>query len=224
MKTIAIFGGSGGLGQKVSELLRLSYDIDGCENIDYRYEVLSLSSKDVDIRDYDACKKLFEQYQIDIVINLAGINFDKFIHKLDLQDYHSVRHLLDTNIHGAINIAATALPGMRERGYGRIIMISSILATKNVLGTALYSSCKAFIDRFVKSISAENVSKGVTANSIQLGYFDGGMTDKLNNPEKFKQEIPLKRWGTIDELAKTIEYIIDTEYLTGTNLAINGGL
>jgi acetoacetyl-CoA reductase len=224
MIRIAIFGGSGGLGQKIAEPLRLSYDIDGCENIDYRYETMVLSSRDVDIRDYQACKKFFEDNEINVVINLAGVNHDKFIHKLDQKDQYLINHLLDVNLHGAVNIASACLPGMRERGYGRIIMVSSVLATKNVMGTALYSSCKAFIDRFIKSVSAENISKGITANSIQLGYFDGGMTDRLNDPEKFKQEIPLKRWGTPQELVEAIEFIIRSEYLTGVNLPLNGGL
>ena len=224
MKNVAIIGGSGGLGKAVTEYLKTAYDMDGCNNIDYRYNVISLSSKDLDIRDFEACKRFFTKNKIDIVINLAGVNHDKFIHKLETEDQYKINYLLDINVHGTVNILSSCLPSMREMGYGRVILISSVLSTKNVMGTALYSGCKAFIDRFVKSASIENISKGVTVNSIQLGYFDGGLTYKLNDQDKFKNEIPLKRWGTITELCDTIEYIIKTEYFTGVNLPLNGGL
>lgn len=212
MKNICIVGGSGGLGSKLTAIL------------DKHYYVKSLSSKELDIRNYKSCKEFFSNVSYDVVINLSGVNHDKFVHKLDQEDQYLINYLLEVNLHGSVNLASACLPGMRERGFGRIIYISSVLAKKNVLGTGLYSSCKAFIDRFTKSVSAENVAKGVTCNSIQLGYFDGGMTSKLNSPDKFKEEIPLKRWGTIEELYKTIDYIINTEYLTGANIPINGGL
>lgn len=208
--TVAIFGGSGGLGKKVSEALE-------------GYKITSLSSKDLDIRSYDKCKEFFDSNEIDVVINLAGVNHDKFIHKLGKQDEYMINYILEVNLRGSVNIAAACLPGMRDRGYGRLIYISSVLATKIVPGTALYSSCKAFIDRFVKSASAENISKGVTVNSIQLGYFDGGLTYKLPNPDEIKNSLPLKRWGTAKELVKTIEYFIQNEYATGMNLQLNGG-
>ena len=114
---------------------------------------------------------------------------------------------------------------MRENGYGRIILLSSVLTKKVVQGTSIYSGSKAFIDNLVKVVSAENISKGVTCNSIQLGYFDGGMCHRL--PEKFKEPIKksigLKRWGSIKELYQTIEYLINTEYITGQNIEISGG-
>jgi 3-oxoacyl-[acyl-carrier protein] reductase len=78
----------------------------------------------------------------------------------------------------------------------------------------------------IKTASAENIGKGVTCNSIQLGYFDGGMCHRL--PEKFvepiKQSIGLKRWGSIKELYQTVDYLIETEYITGQNINISGGL
>ena len=125
-----------------------------------------------------------------------------------------------------LNILANCLPIMREKKFGRIILISSVLASKPVAGTGVYSGCKAFIDNLVKTCSIENLQHGITCNSIQLGYFDGGMTYDI--PEKiredFKNNIPLKRWGKIIELESTIRYLINTEYVSGSNLKINGGL
>lgn len=221
MVKVIIIGGTGGLGKKVTTNLSTVYEQGMTHNT---YQVFSLSSKDLDIRNFESCKKYFEIVQPDVIINLSGVNHDKFIHKLGQEDQYLINYLLDVNLHGTINILSAALPGMRERGYGRIILMSSVLATKNVMGTGLYSSCKAFIDRLTKSASIENIGKGITVNSIQLGYFDGGLTDKLNNKDKFQQEIPLKRWGQIDELCSTIEYLINTEYTTGVNLPVTGGL
>lgn len=224
MKKIVIVGGSGGLGKKVAEQLEDLCEI-GIGSEEYLYEITSLSSKDIRIQFLKDCRIIFDNLKPDIIINLSGINYDKFIHKLDfVEDYFKINNILDVNVKGSVNIAAGCLPGMRERGYGRLIYISSVLATKNVVGTGLYSACKAFIDRLVKSISLENISKGITANSIRLGYFDGGMTERVPDNEKVKETIPLKRWGTIEELCNTIEYIINTEYLTGANIELNGGI
>ena len=211
MKTIALFGGSGGLGSQLKPLL------------EEKYKVVSLSSKDVNLRKMYATTQFFDDNEIDIVINLAGYNTDGFLHKLEAS---AVDDMIDINVKGSVNICRGALPKMREKGYGRIIMISSVLATKVVAGTSLYSASKAFIDNLVKTVSAENIRKGITCNSIQLGYFDGGMCHRL--PEEFaertKNSIGLKRWGTIQELYQTIDYLIETEYITGQNINISGGI
>tara|TARA_R110000744_G_scaffold23877_3_gene60346 strand:+ start:4045 stop:4686 length:642 start_codon:yes stop_codon:yes gene_type:complete len=212
MKKLALFGGSGGLGTKLTPLL---------EN---KYDVIKLSSKDLDVRDIESLNNFFEKNKIDIVINLSGYNFDKLIHKLAGED--EIQTMLDINVKGNVNILSACLPSMRANGYGRIILMSSVLATKTVIGTSLYSGSKAFIDNLVKTASAENISKGITCNSLQLGYFDGGMCHRL--PEKFvepiKNSIGLKRWGSIDELYKTLDFLIEVEYITGQNINISGGL
>jgi NAD(P)-dependent dehydrogenase (short-subunit alcohol dehydrogenase family) len=155
---------------------------------------------------------------------MSGYNFDNFLHKLDGET--EIQDMLDINIKGNINILSSCLPSMRDRQYGRIILMSSVLAEKVVLGTSLYSGSKAFIDNLVKTASAENIGKGITCNSLQLGYFDGGMCHRL--PEKYiepiKQSIGLKRWGSIEELYKTLEFLINVEYVTGQNINISGGI
>jgi NAD(P)-dependent dehydrogenase (short-subunit alcohol dehydrogenase family) len=226
MKKIVIVGGSGSLGSQVASTLsgRGILTGEGLDIFHPTYRVESLSSKDLDVRDFKKCEEYFDQMKPDILINLSGVNYDKMLHKITYSDQYRINHLLDVNLHGTINLLSTCLPGMREKGYGRIILASSVLSTKIVLGTGLYSSCKAFLDRLVKNASAENISKGVTVNSIQMGYFDGGLTYKVPDREIVEREIPLKRWGTIEELCNTIEYIINTEYLTGTNIPLNGGI
>jgi len=212
MKKIALFGGSGGLGSQLQLLLK------------EKHEVISLSSKDVDIRNLEELTLWFNNNEVDIIINLSGYNSDGFIHKLDSSD--EIDKMIDINIKGNVNILSAGLPSMREQKYGRIILVSSVLAEKVVAGTALYSGAKCFIDSLVRTASAENIGKGITCNSIRLGYFDGGMCHRL--PEKYvepiKNSIGLKRWGSIDELYKTIDYMIETEYITGQNINISGGL
>ncbi|WP_213524353.1 SDR family oxidoreductase [Nonlabens sp.] len=212
MKKIALFGGSGGLGTKLTPLL------------EKKYNVIKLSSKDIDVRDLEALKLFFGKNDIDIVINMSGYNFDNFLHKLDGES--EIQDMLDINIKGNINILSCCLPKMRARQYGRIILFSSVLAKKVVLGTSLYSGSKAFIDNLVKTSSAENIGRGITCNSLQLGYFDGGMCHRL--PEKYvepiKQSIGLKRWGTVEELFNTLDFLINVEYITGQNINISGGL
>lgn len=211
-KIIAIFGASGGLGSKLVPLLRNDF------------KVIELNSKTIDITQLENVKEFFKSNKVDIVLNLSGYNDDSFVHKLDNED--RIKKMIDVNIIGNINIVSSALPHMREAGYGRIILISSVLTTKVVPGTALYTGAKAFIDSFVKTVSSENIRKGITSNSIQLGYFDGGMCHRLPQDfaVKIKNSIGLKRWGTIEELKNTIIYLIENEYVTGQNINISGGL
>jgi 3-oxoacyl-[acyl-carrier protein] reductase len=213
MKKLLIVGGTGGLGSKVAKL------ING-------YDITIIGSKDLDISNSSDCEKYFNQNKFDIVLNFAGVNFDSLIHKLTNKNENDINHLLDVNLKGTINITSSCLKNMRENKYGRIIFISSVLSEKTVIGTGIYSSCKAFIDRFIKNVSAENIKYGITANTIQLGYFDGGMTYTI--PEEIrnniKENIGLKRFGTINELCNTIKYLIENEYITGINLKIDGGL
>ena len=214
MKKVLITGATGGLGKQVFELM--SND----------YEITSVGSKDFDIKNINQCEEFFKNKNFDVVINFAGLNYDTFIHKINSENIENVQNLLDVNIKGTINLVSTSLKNMRENKYGRIILISSVLSEKNVVGTGVYSSCKSFIDKFVKNVSLENIKHGVTANTIQLGYFDGGMTYKIpqEHLEPIKKTIGLQRFGRIDELVRTIEFLINNEYATGINLKIDGNL
>lgn len=213
MKKIVIFGGTGGLGSAVVKLLK-------------NYDVTALGSNDVDISNYHEVQNHFKENSYDIVINLSGINRDMFIHKINESHLDSINQQLDVNIKGNINIISNCLTSMRENNYGRIITISSVLAEKPVVSTGIYSGCKGFIDSFVKTVAIENATKNISCNSIQLGYFDAGLTYKI--PESFRDtiqnSIPMKRWGSIEELVNLIEFLIQTPYVTGTNIKINGGI
>jgi 3-oxoacyl-[acyl-carrier protein] reductase len=213
MKKILIIGGTGGLGNQVAKLMN-------------NHCITAIGSSQLDIRDMNACQHYFNENKFDIVINFAGVNYDTLIHKLTINNQADIQNLLDVNIKGTINIVSSCLKNMRENRYGRIILISSILSEKVIIGTGIYSSCKAFIDRFIKNISAENIKYGITANTLQLGYFDGGMTYKIKEEylETIKNSIGLQRFGKIEEIVNSINYLIDNEYTTGINLKIDGNL
>ena len=210
---LVVFGGSGGLGKPLSDKLLSDY------------EVVALSSKDVDVTDFNQVKSFFENNNQDIVLNLSGYNYNTILHKYDGDDVE-IKKQIQVNIEGNLNILANCLPSMREKKYGRIILTSSVLSSKPAFGTAVYSGCKAFIDNLIKTCTIENLSKGITCNSLQLGYMDGGLTYKVPEPFRtnVKNNIPLKRWGKISEIENAVRYLIETEYVSGCSLKINGGI
>lgn len=211
MKTIALFGASGGLGSQLLPLLET------------KYIVLGISSSDIDVTDFKQVNEFFSINNIDIVINLTGYNFDAFAHKINTDQLDKQ---IDVNIKGTVNVVSSCLNNMRQQQFGRIILVSSILADHPVMSTSIYAGCKGFVDSFTKTVALENAGKNINCNSLQLGYFDGGLTYKI--PEAFrdtiKNNIPSKRWGTIDELYNTIDYLIETGYITGQNINISGGI
>jgi NAD(P)-dependent dehydrogenase (short-subunit alcohol dehydrogenase family) len=214
MKTIALFGGTGGLGRQLQSLLK------------YKYDVISIGSKDINVTDYYEVNKFFSNNKIDSVINLSVYNFDCFAHKYSEVNYSEVEKQIEVNIKGTINIVSNCLNYMRSQNYGRIILASSILAAQPVISTSIYSGCKGFVDSYVRAVSIENASKDITCNSLQLGYFDGGLTHKIKEDfrDSLKNNIPAKRWGTIQELYNTVDYLIETGYITGQNIKIAGGI
>ena len=214
MKTVALFGATGGLGKQLLPLLQT------------KYNVIGISSSDIDVTNFEQVNKFFETNNIDIVINLSGYNFDAFTHKINNEILNQIDKQIDVNIKGTINIVSNCLSKMREQQFGRIILVSSVLAEHPVISTSIYAGCKGFVDSFTKTVALENANKNINCNSLQLGYFDGGLTYKI--PEEFrdgiKNNIPAKRWGEIIELYNTIEYLIETGYMTGQNLNISGGI
>jgi len=214
MKTVVLFGAGGGLGSQLLPKLK------------EKYNVLELRSKDVDVTDFNQVNQFFKSNKVDIVVNLSGYNYDSFLHKYSQNNYNEINKQIDINVKGTINILASCLPYMREQKYGRIILVSSVLADHPVISTGIYAGCKGFVDSLTKTTALENAGKNINCNSLQLGYFDGGLTYKI--PEEFrdniKNSIPSKRWGTIEELYHTIEYLIEVGYVTGQNLNISGGI
>lgn len=214
MKKIAFFGGTGGLGSKI------------VKQLDESYEVLALGSKQVDLANHSEVELFFQNNKdLDIVIVFTNYNFNSFIHKYS-DNPNELAKQIAVNIHGVSQCISAALSNMRSRNYGRIILASSITVDRNIMGTGIYASCKAFYENLVRTIALENAAKGITANCIQLGYCDGGLTYTLDPMflEQIIKQIPLRRLGSINEITRTIQFLIDTEYVTGTTIKLTGGL
>jgi NAD(P)-dependent dehydrogenase (short-subunit alcohol dehydrogenase family) len=210
---VIVIGATGGLGRAL------------CEKLNADYEILALGSRNLDLTNREQVQKFFIEHDAEIIINLAGYNFDCLLHRYDSSTYSEMDKQIDVVVKGSVNLVNACLPGMRSRGYGRIIFFSSILAAKPVIGTGVYAASKAFIEGLVKACAVENASKGVTANAIQIGYFDGGLTHQIPGPlqSSILAGIPSGRFGSIDELENIIRFIINTEYINGATLKVNGG-
>ena len=141
LKRIALIGGSGGIGTELASLLSGGY------------QILKLSSNDLNLTDINKLKEFFSNNDVDVVINLAGYNFDCFLHKYDDTNFHEIDKQLDVVVKGSINLLNACLPAMRDRGFGRIIMASSILVAQPLVGTAVYSASKAFVESLVQKRS-----------------------------------------------------------------------
>ena len=180
----------------------------------------------MDLTSKTSINQFFESNtDIDVLVVFSNYNYNTFFHK-----YESVPEELDKqmeiNIKGITYAISCCLKNMRSKNFGRIIIASSVTVDKTVIGTSIYASTKAFFENLVKGLALENGSKGITSNCIQLGYMDGGLTYTLPEEfiEKTIQSIPAKRLGFPEEIARTINYLIDTEYVNGSTIKLTGGL
>lgn len=158
-----------------------------------------------------------------VLINCAGGNYNAVAHKADVEKW---KHLIDVNLVGTFSMINAILPLMREKGYGRIINFSSIVAQKGIPGTSAYAASKSALWGMTKAIAAENAKKGITVNNLNLGYFDIGMITEV--PEQIldgiKKTIPVQQLGNPENIYNAVKFLIDSDYITGTSLDINGGL
>lgn len=210
MKKVLLFGGTGGLGKQLIEQIK---DV---------YECISVGTKECNVTDEFKVKEIIELHSPNIIIYLSAKNIDGLLHK---QSSDVIKSQLDVNINGFLNVLRYSTNLMRDVKYGRIIYISSVLSKSPIRGTGIYSASKAFCDNLVRTYSLENSKYGITANSIQLGYFEGGLTDRVPSEilDNVLSNIPLKRLGKVSEMAELIKTIINTEYINGTNISITGG-
>lgn len=159
-----------------------------------------------------------------VLINCAGINYNSTARRADVDDWMKV---IDVNLGGTFRAIHAVLPLMYKKGFGRIINFSSIVAQKGIPGTSAYAASKSALWGMSKAIAIENAHKNITINTINLGYINAGMTMK-DVPEKLREEmlqqIPMRKFGDLENIYKTIKYLIDTEYITGTTIDLNGGL
>ncbi|MEM7619962.1 MAG: acetoacetyl-CoA reductase [Pseudomonadota bacterium] len=161
---------------------------------------------------------------VDVVVNNAGITRDAMLHKMTPQMWQEV---IQVNLNSMFNMTHPVFPGMRSRGWGRIINISSINGQKGQMGQTNYSAAKAGVIGFTKALAQEAAFKGVTVNCIAPGYVDTDMVASV--PEKVLEsiiaQIPVGRLGKAEEIARCVTYLASDHagFMTGSTLTINGG-
>ncbi|RCK26828.1 acetoacetyl-CoA reductase [Thalassospira profundimaris] len=161
---------------------------------------------------------------IDILVNNAGITRDGFMHKMETEQWHAV---IETNLSSLFYMTKPVLEGMRARGFGRIVNISSINGQAGQFGQTNYSAAKAGVHGFTKALAQEVARKGITVNTIAPGYINTDMVAAV--PEKVLEgivaKIPVGRLGEADEIAQAILYLCgpNSGFITGSCLSINGG-
>jgi acetoacetyl-CoA reductase len=162
---------------------------------------------------------------LDILVNNAGITADKTLRKMSSEFWLRV---IQVNLFGTFHCCREILEHMLERGYGRIINISSIIGLSGSVGQANYAASKAGIIGFTKSLALEVAAKGITVNAVAPGFIRTEMTEKIPSEiyKKIENSIPMKRFGTPEEVARVVSFLADEEsgYVTGQVYSINGGL
>ena len=182
-----------------------------------------------DVGDHDAClagcAMVEAEYgPVDIVINNAGITRDGTLHKMSFDDWNEVMRI---NLGGCFNMAKATFPGMRERGWGRIVNIGSINGQAGQCGQVNYAAAKSGIHGFTKALAQEGAKFGVTVNAIAPGYIDTDMVAAVPEPvlEKIVAKIPVGRLGDAEEIARGVAFLTSENggFMTGSTMSINGG-
>jgi acetoacetyl-CoA reductase len=170
-------------------------------------------------------KAVQEHGVIDVLVNNAGITRDRMFLKMTPEDWKAV---IDTNLNAMFNVTKQVVPGMVDKGWGRIIQISSVNGEKGQSGQTNYSAAKAGMHGFTMALAQEMANKGVTVNTVSPGYIGTDMV-KAIKPEildKIVATIPVKRLGTPEEIGSIVGWLAGDEsgFTTGADFSCNGGL
>ncbi len=182
------------------------------------------------VADWDSTKAAFDKVKAehgnpDIVVNNAGITRDGVFRKMSLDDWRAV---IDTNLNSLFNVTKQVVEGMLEKGWGRIVNISSVNGEKGQFGQTNYSAAKAGMHGFTMALAQELASKGITVNTVAPGYIGTDMVRAVRPDvlEKIVSSIPVRRLGNPEEIASIIAWLASDEagFATGAEFSLNGGL
>jgi len=236
MTRVAIVtGGTRGIGEAISVALKdmgikvaANYGGDDAKAKAFS-DRTGIPSYKWDVSDHEACHHGVERVEaeigpVDIIVNNAGITRDSTILK---QSYEQWKQVIDTNLGGCFNMAKATFPGMRARGWGRIVNIGSINGQAGQYGQVNYAAAKSGIHGFTKALAQEGAKFGVTVNAIAPGYIDTDMVAAVPEDvlEKIVAKIPVGRLGHASEIARGVAFLVaeDGGFVTGSTLSINGG-
>jgi acetoacetyl-CoA reductase len=240
-RVAVVTGGMGGLGETIStKMADAGYRVVvtySPSNTKYRAWLEEMKVRGhsfgafpVDVVDYDDCARKMAQIHgevgpVDILVNNAGITRDMTFKKMTKADWDAV---MRTNVDSCFNMTKQVMDGMVERGWGRVINVSSVNGQKGAFGQTNYSAAKAGIHGFTKALALEVARKNVTVNTISPGYIGTKMVTAIPKEildSKILPQIPVGRLGKPDEVAGLIIYLCSEEaaFVTGANISINGG-
>ena len=236
-----ITGGMGGLGETISTKMAdagyrvvVTYSPGNNKHVQWvadmkanGYDIVAVAC---DVADMDSCTHAVAEVHsrvgdVEVLVNNAGITRDMTFKKMDKVNWDAV---MRTNLDSLFHMSKQVVDGMVERGWGRVINVSSVNGSKGAFGQTNYSAAKAGVHGFTKALALEVARKGVTVNTISPGYIGTKMVTAI--PEeilntKILPQIPVGRLGKPEEVAGLIIYLASDEaaFLTGANIAINGG-
>jgi len=240
-RIVLVTGGMGGLGESISTKLHdqgykvvMTYSPGNTKAdrwlVDMHENGYHFHAVPCDVSDFDSCvtavKRVQDEYgAVDCLINNAGITRDMTFKRMTKSDWDAV---IRTNLDSCFNMCKQVVDGMVERGWGRVVNVSSLNAQKGAFGQTNYSAAKAGMHGFTKALALEVARKGVTVNTISPGYIGTPMVvaipeDILNS--KILPLIPVGRLGKPEEIAGLCSYLCSDEaaFITGANISINGG-
>ncbi|NHQ75400.1 acetoacetyl-CoA reductase [Roseovarius gahaiensis] len=183
-----------------------------------------------DVSDYDACTQGLKDVEeaigpLDILVNNAGVNRDVMFHKMGREDWDAV---IGVDLGAMFNVTRQVIGGMRDRGFGRIINISSVNAARGQMGQTNYCAAKAGVEGFTRALARESAAKGITVNAIAPGYADTAMVEAVPDDmiESILDMVPMSRLADPDEIGRCVRFLAsdDSAFITGATLPVNGGL
>jgi acetoacetyl-CoA reductase len=240
-RVVLVTGGMGGLGETISTKMvdagykvAVTYSPGNKTHAEWvsqmkgkGYEILAVPC---DVADFDSCGGAVAEVQsklgaIDVLVNNAGITRDMTFKKMDKVNWDAV---VRTNLDSLFNMSKQVVDAMAERGWGRVVNVSSVNGSKGAFGQTNYSAAKAGVHGFTKALALEVAKKGVTVNTISPGYIGTKMVTAIPKEildSKILPQIPVGRLGKPEEVAGLIIYLASEEaaFVTGANIAINGG-
>lgn len=214
-KTVLLTGASKGIGEAIKGVLETSG----------KYNLLTPSSSDLNLRNLESIEDFFNDQHIDILINNAGINILNQIEEISQETIDSMFHV---NLIAPLILIQKAVPFMKKQRYGRIINISSIWGVRSKEFRTLYSATKFGLNGITKSLSRELGEYNILVNSVCPGFVNTELTKKnipFSEQEEIKKSIPLKRFAEPSEIANIVEFLISDKntYITGQTIVVDGG-
>jgi acetoacetyl-CoA reductase len=240
-RVVFVSGGMGGIGTALCRRLGqtghtvIAGCLPGYEKKDewlarMKKEGLRIHAAEGNVADFDSTAAMFERLRdtvgpVDILVNNAGITRDSMFKKMTERDWMEV---INTNLNSVFNVTRQVIDGMVERGWGRVINISSVNAIKGQYGQTNYSAAKAGMAGFAKALAQEVVRKGVTVNTVSPGYVETDMVMAIRKEirDQIVQQIPMGRLARPEEIAAVVAFLASDEagYITGANISVNGGM